>query len=207
RERGPGRGEDGGVEEAQPRAARGALLLLEIELDLARLEAPVLLPRPAGGVVRVRPAIAVAAEELDALGAAARGAIALEEIARALERAAVVEDVVLKVRAEETVGAALQAHAAVALGAPGLAVVAQGLAEDRHVVAPDLCVAARAQLEVAHPLDGIGFDRGAVGFRIRAFARRARLCGLRGRRRRDSQRNRERCEAQRHGTGELFPWF
>ena len=206
RERGPGRSEDRGVEEAQPRVARRALLLLEIELDLARLDPPVLLPRPAGGVVRVGQAVALAAEELDALGGAARGAVALEQIARALERAGVVEDVVLQVRAEEAVGAALQAHAAVALGAPGLAVVAQGLAEDRHVVAPDLGVAARAHLEVAHAVDDVGFDHGALRVGIRGLARRARLCGLRGRRRRDGQRGREHCEAQRHGAGELFPW-
>ncbi len=184
--------------------ARGALLLVEVELDLARLDAPVLVSRPAGRVVGVDQPIAVRAEELDALCGAARRAVALQQVARRLEHAAVVEDVVLQVRAEEAVRAALQAHPAVALGAPGLAVVAQRLAEDRHVVAADLRVAARAHLEVADPLDGIGFDGGAVGLRIGRGARW--LLNLRRRRRRNGQRKREHREAQCHGAGELFPW-
>ena len=104
-------------------------------------------------------------------------------------------------RAEEAVGAALQAHAAIALGVAELAVVAQLVAEDAHVLAADLGVAARADLEVAYAFDDVGFDGGAVSGNV--DCRRA-LPGLRRRRHGERQRERERREAQCHGAGELF---
>jgi len=108
-----------------------------------------------------------------------RAQLALEQILRALECASVVQHVVLEARAEEAVGAALQAHAAIALGVAELAVVAQLVAEDAHVLAADLGVAARADLEVAYAFDDVGFDGGAVSGNI--DCRRA-LPGLRRRR-------------------------
>jgi hypothetical protein len=199
REHRVGRGDDGGIEKADPRIDRRALLLLEVHLELARFDAPVLLLGTAGGVVGVDEAVAPGPEELQALGGSARGALALDQVARAVEHPGVVERVVVQPRAEEAVGAALQAHPALALGAPELAVVAQALAEDAHVVAPDLGVAARAHLEVAHALDGVGFDGGAVDLGLR-------LCALRGCRRGGGERGREHREAHRHGAGDVFPW-
>ena len=76
--------------------------------------------------------------------------------------AGVVERVVLQARPEEAVGAAPQAYAAVALGAPELAVVAQQVAEDGKVIAIDFRVAAGGDLEVAHALDDVGLDHGAI---------------------------------------------
>src|SRR5574341_954042 len=179
---------------------RRAFLLLEVELELGGLQDPVFAPRLAGGVGRVRQPVAVEAEDLDALGLAVRGALALQDVMRILEYAAFVLRAEEKPRAEKPVGAALQAHAALALDDPELAVVAQELAEDGDVLAPDLGVAARCDLEIGNAVDRLGFDRGAVGLGLRL--RR----GLRRDRRGRSQRERERREAKRHDAGRIFPW-
>src|SRR5207237_4865487 len=87
------------------------------------------LSRLASGEARVQQAILAAAEELDALGLAARRPLALQQELRLLEDAAVVERVVQQPRTEEAVDTALQAHAALAFDLAKLAVVSQEFAE------------------------------------------------------------------------------
>jgi hypothetical protein len=148
------------IEEAQVRVARLAFVGVVVELELARLEKPVVLSRLAGGEARVEEAVVVWPEKLHALAAAARRPLALQQEPRLVERAGVLERVVLERRPEEAVDAALQAHAAGALELAELAVIAQVVAEHAHLAAPDLRRAARAHLEVAHALDLLRIDGG-----------------------------------------------
>src|SRR5262249_25758812 len=144
------RADDRHVEKAQARADGMALVVAVVEVELLGRQHPVLLLRPAGGVAGVESAEDVLAEELDARSVAARLLLALQEERRLLEEAGAVEQVVLHARPEEAVGAVDEAHAALALRAAELAVVAQLLAEDRGVALADLGVAARRHLDVAH---------------------------------------------------------
>ena len=170
------------VEEAQPRVIGFALIGVVVEIDLARLQHPVVLPGLAGRVARVDEPIAVFAQEFHAVRGTARRRLAVEQEARALEYAGVVERVVLDARPEEAIDAALQPHAAGALELAELAVVAQELAEDGHLAAADLGRAARAHLEVAHALDLLRIDGG----RFRLLPERASRGGQRDRQRREA---------------------
>jgi hypothetical protein len=107
REAGVREREDRMVEKAKPRMARLSLVGVVVELELARLEKPVVLPGLAGGEARGDQAVLVLAEKFHALGGAARRAVALQEKARAFDEAGVLERVVLEVRPEEAVDAAL----------------------------------------------------------------------------------------------------
>src|SRR5207253_10545590 len=166
-ESGIGRGQDGVVEEAQPRMPGAALVGVVIEIELACFEEPVVLSRLAGGEARVDQTVFVAADKFDALGGAARRALALQEKPRALEETGVVEHVVIHRRTEEAVDAALQPHAAFAFELAELAVVAQELAEDAELTAPDLGRAARGDFEIAHRFDLLRVDGSRIGLRQR----------------------------------------
>ena len=174
REAGVREGENRVVEKAKPRMFGLSLVGIVVEVDLARLEEPVVLPRLASGEARGDQAILVLAEKFHALGAAARRPVALQEKARAFDDAGVLERVVLEARAEEAIDAALQPYPALRLELAELAVVAQELAKDRDVAALDLGRAARAHLEVAHALDLLRVDGG--GIRLRRGAARGGKC-------------------------------
>src|SRR5207244_9733041 len=145
----------------------------------------------AGGEARVLQPESVAAEELQLVGFAASHVLALQEIVRVLELAGVLARVVFEPIAEEAIDAALQPHAAFALRAPELLVEAQLLAEDGHVIAADLGVAARRDLDVAHALEALGVDRGDA---LLFFGSR----GLRKRWQRETQCQQR--DAVRHGA-------
>src|SRR6185436_16627457 len=100
---------------------------------------PVFLPRLAGGERRLAQQIARASEEGETLGAAARGALPLQQVGRVLE------------------------HAGLRLQAAELAVEAQPVGEDRRVLAPRLDAAARAVLEIADAVQDFGVDAGRAG--------------------------------------------
>ncbi len=185
------------VEEAKTRVARAAFVRVIVELQLVGLEAPVLLPVLTGGEGPVEQPVAPLAEKFDALGAAARRALALQQVAGLLEHTAIVRSVVLQPRPEEAVGAALHPHPPLAHQAAELTVEAQLLAEDAQVIAPDFRPAARRDLEVAHALDRLGVD-GRRSCGILAGGLRQ---GWRGGNERDGQRR----KAVRHrATKDLF---
>ena len=174
--------EQRGIHQAQAHVARLAFLGPVVELELARLDDPAVLPRPAGGEARLVQPQPVLAEEFDALGAAARRRLAVHEERRLLEHAGIVLRVVAQPRAEEPADAALQAHAAVGFDAAEFLVVAQELAVDRQVLALELDTAARGDLQFGHALDLLGVDRGrALGPAAAARARvaaQSRASGL-----------------------------
>ncbi|MDF3011453.1 MAG: hypothetical protein K0S03_2249 [Burkholderiales bacterium] len=189
-----GRTEDRNVEEAQPRAGRAAFLLDIVELELRGLEPPVLLAGLAGGVGGLGEAVAILAENVQPLGAAARRAVALQEVTRLLEGAGVGQGVVLHARAEEAIDAALQPYAAFGLGGAELAVIAQALAEDPQLVAANLRGADRAHLKVADALDALRVDGGASPL-LRAGVLREHWRG-------DDERGSQRRETIRHGAAD-----
>jgi hypothetical protein len=168
REAGKRRRDERVLEEAQPGTLGAALLGLVIELDLLRLQPPVLLARGAGAKAAVLEAVLLLADELHAVGLAVRRQSALHEEAGLLEHARIVERVVEQVRAEDAVHALLHAHAALALDAPEFRVVSQGVAENRKLVALDLGAAVRRELDLADTLDLLGVDRDGPGL-VRAF--------------------------------------
>src|SRR5437016_1754946 len=127
-----------------------------------------------------------------ALGAAVRRQSALHEEAGLLERAGIVERVVQQVRAEQTVHALLHAHAAIALDAAEFRVVPEDVAENRKLVALDLGVASRRELDLAHALDVLGID--GHGPRL------VRALGLREGWRGSKECERQRREAVPHGA-------
>jgi hypothetical protein len=152
--------EDRHVVEAQARVQGRALLFRVIEVDLGGLQHPVVAPGLAGGEGGVLQAVAVAIEDDDLVGAAARRTLALQEVFRGLDAAAVLQRVVVEARAVEAIEAALQAHAALALHTAELRVEAQHVAEDRGVVAADLGASARRCLEVADAFNAFCIDDG-----------------------------------------------
>ncbi len=168
RKAGARKGEQRVIEEAQPWVVGSPLVGLVVEVELTRLEEPVILAGLASSEARGEQAILALAGKLDALGAAARRPLALQLKLRMLEGARAVEQVVVDRRAEEPVGAALQAYAALALDLAKLPVVAQELAKDADVALPDLGRAACAHLEVAHALDLLRIDRGGIRLGQRA---------------------------------------
>src|SRR5207344_2519996 len=107
-------------------------------------------------------AVVLAVDDLGLIGPAASRGLALDQVLRALHRAAVLEGIEPQARAVEAVAVALQAHAALALHAAEIGVVAQQVAEDREVVAADLRIAARGHLQVADALDRLGVDGGGA---------------------------------------------
>ena len=165
---------------------RPALVRLVVEVELARLEKPVVLAGLASREARAEELVLALAGEFDLLRAAARRPLALQEELRALEAARVVEQVVIERGTEEAVDAALQAHAALAFHLAEFAVVAQEFAEHAELAMPDLGLAARAHLEIAHALDLLRVDRGGIRLVLRQRAR----CY--------SQSDRERRQAKQH---------
>ncbi len=93
-------------------------------------------------------------------------------------------------RAEEAVDAALQPHAALAFELAKFAVVAQVLAEDAELAAPDLGRAARRDFEIAHRLDLLRIDGGRIGLRQHVRCRSYR----------QGKRESQRREARRHAA-------
>jgi hypothetical protein len=199
------RGENGRVEEAQPGTLGLAFLRLVIELDLGRLEQPVVVARPASRVARVLQAVLLLAEELDAARVAMGRQIALQQKSRLLEHAGIVERAVAQARAEETVDADLQPHPAVRVDAAELLVVFQVIAEDGELVLVDLGAAARRDLELADAIDALGIDRHRSLFLRYLCGRGSR--SLREHWSRGCQGDHEHRVAVRHrAAGEFFRW-
>src|SRR5207302_346149 len=88
--------------------------------------------------------------------------------------------------------ALLQAHAAIARATAEFRVVSEAVAENRKLVALDLGVAARRELDLAHALDVFGINRHGPRL-FRAFV-------LREGWRRSEERERQRREAVPHGA-------
>ena len=93
-----GRAEDRRAEEPQARAVRGALVVPVVEVELGRLQAPVVAAGLAGREERIAQAVVLAAQELDAPGAAARRELPPDQELGLLERSGVRRRVVVQAR-------------------------------------------------------------------------------------------------------------
>ena len=153
------------VEEYELAVAHRRGLLFVIELERAGLDAPVVAARLAGGERPVAQGEAVLAEELDALGLAARRLVAAADRERGgLNHAGPAGRVVLQSRAGKTVHPLLQPHAALGFDAVEFLVELDLVAEDRGVVLLQLGLVPAGDLDVHYALDAPRIEIGRAFF-------------------------------------------